>query len=368
MKSFETLDEVAYLNSLTKKDIINSLTTEDVKSFLESLGAPVERNARGLVTTTICHNPIEEAESMKLYYYEDRKIFHCYTECGESMSIFELYKRYMSLNHSDITDEEAEDFLKKFLKNKVVVITQPKKKELVNKERYLFERQILQDPSYSKHILDCFTKYYHPSWLAEGITKEVMDRFQIRFSVHQNKIVIPHFDIDGRLIGIRGRALDDYDLQFGKYMPITVGDEMYSHHLGWNLYGIYEHKKAIQKYHRAIIYESEKSVMLDEVYYGENSCAVAVCGSVLNKNQIGLLKKLGATEIILAFDKEYEDCYSEKGKKYRSKIVNMGKKYAHCASFFYLFDEKNLLNEKDSPIDRGLEIFQQLYQKRIKIR
>ena len=35
-----------------------------------------------------------------------------------------------------------------------------------------------------------------------------MDKYNIRFSPTQNKIIIPHYDINGRLVGIRGRALN----------------------------------------------------------------------------------------------------------------------------------------------------------------
>ena len=34
--------------------------------------------------------------------------------------------------------------------------------------------------------------FYHPLWLAEGINEEVQDKFDIRFSYAQNKIIIPH--------------------------------------------------------------------------------------------------------------------------------------------------------------------------------
>ena len=170
------------------------------------------------------------------------------------------------------------------------------------------------------------------------------------------------------MIGIRARALEEKDIEIGKYMPITIGETNYNHQLGWNLYGIYENKKAIQKYKRVIVFEGEKSVLQHYSYYGEDSCAVAVCGSSINKNQMGLLKKMGVNEVILAFDKEYDNCYSLKGKKYRQKIIDMGKKYLYCANFSYIFDEKNFLREKDSPTDQGKEIFNKLYERRIKIR
>ena len=62
--------------------------------------------------------------------------------------------------------------------------------------------------------------------------------------------------------------------------------------------------------------------MLSNSYYGNFSTAVATCGSQLNRFQINLLvKKLGVTEITLAFDKEYDKPYSEEGKKYRQKLL-----------------------------------------------
>lgn len=112
----------------------------------------------------------------------------------------------------------------------------------------------------------------------------------------------------------------------------------------------------------------EKSILLSDSYYGNFSTAVATCGSQLNRFQINLLvKKLGVTEITLAFDKEYDKPYSEEGKKYRQKLIDKCKKYQGLATFYYIFDEHGLLNKKDSPIDRGLETFEILFNKRIKI-
>ena len=137
----------------------------------------------------------------------------------------------------------------------------------------------------------------------------------------------------------------------------------------FNLYGIDKHKEGIKRSRRAIIVEGEKSVLLSHGYYGEMSNCVACCGSTFNKYHISLLTNiLGANEIIIAFDKEYSDCFSEKARKYRLKIESMCKKYMNQASFSYIWDFDNLLKEKDSPFDRGKEIFEKLYRKRIKVR
>ena len=372
MNNFNEADKDAFLATLKTKDIIESLTLNDVKNFLESLGVEqiaVYEDKQYLVCPTICHNPIHEAESMKLYWYQNNKIFRCYTECNEAMSIFELYKKYMALNQYPITIEEAENYVKHFLKHIIIAAKKTNSYE-EDVEKYKFTTNIPILTEYPKVVLDYFTNYYHPLWLKDGITKEAMDKFQIKFSLGQNKIIIPHFDINGRLIGIRGRALEKKEIEeFGKYRPIQIGKTLYSYPLQFNLYGIYEHKKGIQKRRSAIIAEAEKSVMLDDGYYHELSNCVACCGSTFNKYHISLLTDiLGANEIIVALDKEYEDWRSDKAKKYREKIERMCKKYTNQASFSYIWDYDNVLNEKDSPFDKGKDVFEHLYKTRVKVR
>ena len=55
-------DREAYLASLSKKDVVSSLTIEDVERFLKSLGVEtIERKGKNiLICPTICHNPIDD--------------------------------------------------------------------------------------------------------------------------------------------------------------------------------------------------------------------------------------------------------------------------------------------------------------------
>lgn len=362
-------DEVAVRNAMTPTSVVSNLTLKNVESFLRSLGVSnVAVYSDYLICPTICHNTLENAESMKLYYYDDSKSFHCFTQCSENFNIIELYRRYMRLNHQEITYEEAVEYIKQFVSGKEVELVIDRPFEEVHVP-LITEMEFVQLPSFNPNAMDVFIKYPHPLWLGEGIGKETMEKFDIRYSILQNKIIIPHHDIDGKLIGIRARALNPEDIERGKYMPIKVGDVLYNHQLGFNLYGLDKHKEAIKKLKRAIIYESEKSVLLDDTYYGKYSTAVATCGSQLNKFQINLLiKKLGVSEIILAYDKEFVLPYDNKGKEYRKKLIDKCNKYKGLAQFYYIFDERNLLHEKDAPCDRGQEILEQLMKGRIAIK
>ena len=370
--SLQGSDSELELLDLTVQDIINSITLDDVKTFLESLGVEqiaIYEDKGYLVCPTICHNPLEEAESMKLYWYQNNKIFKCYTECNESMSIFTLYQKFMKINYHKVSFEEAIDYIKKCLKH-IVLSDKKKYKSDINFEQYKFESSIPVLTEYPKEMLTYFLQYHHPVWLKDGIKPEVMDKFSIGLWNAENKITIPHFDINGRLVGIRARTLDKEEAEeFGKYRPVQIGNTLYAHPLHFNLYGIYEHKDAIQRRRSAIIAEGEKSVLLDDGYYNNLSNTVACCGSNLNKFQVSLLTNvLGANEITIAFDKEYMDWRSNEAREYRTKIENMCKKYKGQATFYYIWDMNGLLGYKDSPFDKGKEVFEELFKHRIKVR
>lgn len=374
VSSLQSQDYELQLLDINTQDIINSITLEDVVVFLESLGVDqiaVYKEKDYLICPTICHNPLDEAESMKLYWYQNNKIFRCYTECNEAMSIFTLYQKFMKINnHIDISFFEAEDYVKKCLKHIIKLNTSKTYKPAIDYEKYKYDSEVPELPYYSPSVLDCFSDYYHPSWIRDGISIDSMKKFNIKFSLGQNKIIIPHYDLNNHLVGIRTRTIDAEEAeQFGKYRPLQLGSTIYAHPLHFNLYGIYEHQNGIKLRRSAIIAEGEKSVLLDDGYYKELSNTVACCGSTFNKYHISLLTDvLGATEITIALDKEYEDWRSEQARSYRQKIEKLCKKYKGKAIFFYIWDTDNLLNYKDSPFDRGKEVFEELYKRRIRVR
>ena len=220
-------------------------------------------------------------------------------------------------------------------------------------------------PTYPNKIIDCFTKFYTPEWLNDGISKEAMDKFHILYSIPQNKIIIPHYNINNELVGIRGRALNDWEVEnIGKYMPVQIENKWYSHPLSLNLYGLNRTKDNIRKEGICFLFEAEKSVLQMESFERLN-CAAAVCGSQFNKFALKILiQNCHPKEIVICFDKEEqpgEDIYF-------NKLYSIGKKYSNYANFSFIYDRENLLNLKDSPTDRGESVFEQLLQRRVKVK
>lgn len=345
-------------------EIISNLDTDSVIHLMTELGAD-RYDDRGdfVIFPTICHNLESSEASMKLYFYKKNKMFVCYTECG-SMSIFKFLRTYYEERqieydwYQDIYEvvcncssfKQKEGFIK------------PVYKSL--KERYSVARKEVQLPEYSPNVLDCFIKYYPPEWLNDGISKLTMDKFNISYSISQNKIIIPHYDIDGRLVGIRGRTLNEWEIDnVGKYAPIQVEGVWYKHPLSMNLYGLNKTFIDIRRNGICYLFESEKSVMQMDSFNMPN-CSAAVCGSNFNKYQLNILMKFCApSEIVICFDKE--ELPGE--EKYFNKLWNICQKYKQYCNFSFIYDREGLLNLKDSPTDKGEEVFLQLLKKRIKV-
>lgn len=343
-------------------EIFDKLEIDTVKNLLTQLEIEFIDRGEFLICRTLCHNLEPEEASYKLYYYHNTRSFVCYTECG-TMSIFKFLKQYYELRdieynwYTDIflpiagqATRNIENFsIKKYISNR-------------NKYEYARPQQLEE---YNKGVLDCFIKFYPTEWLNDGITKAAMDKFNIKYSISQNKIIIPHYDVNDRLIGIRGRALDKWEIEnIGKYAPIKMGNIWYKHPLSLNLYGLNFNKENIKKYRYCLIGESEKFVLQLEGFNRPN-CGVAVCGSNLNKYLIKLLiKECGPKEIIICFDKEEKP----QQDKYFNKLYQLGSKYKQYVNISFIYDRENLLQLKDSPTDRGQEVFEKLLQKRVCIR
>lgn len=349
-------------------DIKDSLTPEQIISILQKLGVDrYQDTEKAIIFPTICHNSNISEASMKLYYYKDTKLFHCYTECSDSFDIFELFKRFY----------QARGISYNFYNDIYYVILNDVKIDIDDFDAFTYEAQAekyqrkkkeITLTEYPEGLLNLFVHQYPAEWIEEGITPATMDKYNIRYSISQNKIIIPHYDVHNRLVGIRGRALNPEEAEKGKYKPIWIEGKMYNHPLSLNLYGLNYTKPAIDRSRRVIIFESEKSVLLMDSYFGEENNSVAICGSSFNKNQLKLLLKYTkAVEFIIALDKEYSKIGTKKSESYFNKIREICQKYNKYGSFYYLADKEGLLREKDSPIDRGPDIFLRLLEKKIPV-
>ncbi len=188
-------------------------------------------------------------------------------------------------------------------------------------------------------------------WESEGISRTSLDRFQVYYDSFSDRLVYPIRNFDGKIVNIGGRTLDPLwkEKRLRKYTYFSSWGG------GMNLiYGLFENMDDIKKKHEIILFEGCKSVFIANTW-GIKNCG-ALLTSHLSDAQMKILAKLGYN-VVFALDKEIrvrDDHNIEKLKRY----VNV----------YYLWDKLDYLDDKDSPVDKGLDVFKALYEQRLRYR
>ena len=363
-----------------KDDLKKNLNLNQIYDLLNDLGAEPIIKDNCIISKTICHNSNLNEASHKLYYYDNSHLFHCYTGCGNaSFDIFDLIvrvnktagnenfplpkaiafiARYFGYSYQEFDfDEEPEKLLDW---NIINTFKQ-------NKEKY--QPKIVQLKHYDESVLKNLPTPHIVPWEAEGIIYPIIKDYGIRYNPINEAVIIPHYDIDNNLIGIRERTLIKENEKYGKYRPALLNGKMYNHPLGFNLYNLNNSKTTISYFQKAIVFEGEKSCLKYASFFGKDAdISVACCGSNLIDYQIKLLLSLNVKEIIIAFDKQFQKIGDDEWKIWTRKLNNFYVKYGGYVKLSYMFDiTGTLLNYKDSPIDKDKETFLELFKNRIAI-
>jgi len=357
-----------------KDKLKEALELEQIYDLLELWGGEPEYSDNGLIAKTICHNALGEG-SRKLYYYSNTRLFHCFTGCVDpSFDIFDLAIKVQK-NQKGIEWElyDAMCFVASYFGFEG---EQQEDKGAELADWQVFSRHKLDEvklpnkvvlPEYDPIILTRFTYPRIGSWEDEGIKPEIASEHSIGYYAGGEQITIPHFDVDGRLVGIRGRylAADTAD-RYGKYRPLYVNKTLYNHPLSMNLYNLNLARPQIEKLHVALVFESEKACMQYASFYGpENDISVAVCGSSISSYHMHLLKEAGAREIIICLDRQFQAIGDDEFKRLTSKLTHLYKKYNSTVKISMVFDRNMITSYKAAPTDEGKEKFEKLLRERI---
>lgn len=187
-------------------------------------------------------------------------------------------------------------------------------------------------------------------WRKEGISDESLSKFQVYYDSFSNRLVYPIRNTEGKIVNIGGRALD----------PRWKEKDMrkYCYFYKWGtidtIYGLSENLEEIKKSGEIIIFEGCKSVLIADTW-GIHNCG-AILTSHINPHQMKILARLGC-RVVFALDKDI--------RVRDDKNIAKLKRYVPVE---YIWDKADLLDEKDSPVDKGLEIFKTLYSQRLRYR
>lgn len=184
-------------------------------------------------------------------------------------------------------------------------------------------------------------------WEDEGISRNTLMEFGVRYDSISNRLVYPIKDFSGNIINVAGRTLDENWKakklrKYTYFQPLGVLD---------TIYGLSDNKEEILKKREIIIFEGAKSVMLCHTWGILNTGAILT--SHLNPNQLRILAKLGC-RVVFALDKEVN-----------IKLDHNIKKLKQFVNVEYIIDRHDLLDMKDSPVDKGKEVWERLYNERV---
>lgn len=370
---------------MDRDNLLEILTIDDIIRIMEELGTDYRQdknNDNQLYFRTVCHG----GHKYKLLFFKDSKLFNCLTEDG-TISLYDVVMGALQCEF-----QEAYQYLLKF---KGVSNHYSKGKGLLNKgkkelqdfeflEKHLYKlnKTNIELPTYNEKVLDIFDNYYPDVWEDEGLSPTEMQVFGVKMYFNQMKAILTHRDLRGKIIGIRGRSFFQRDIDAGKkYMPITIQGLTYRHPTGLSLYGMYENIENIKRIKKCILFEGEKSVIKYGSFYGRNNnITVATLGTNISLYQQKMILDTGVNEVIIAYDKQYQFNLIEKEDKnsldvksaikeynaYIKKMIKMYKLFSnYCTLSIIYCDNDDELEYKDSPIDKGIEIFNKLYSNRI---
>lgn len=220
--------------------------------------------------------------------------------------------------------------------------------EYLKKKNHKPPKPVIQRSYLPANAMNKYTKKPIEEWLREGVTQEVLDKYDVRYDIAGNAIVFPIHNEHGRILAIKVRTL------YPNYNELGIKKYRYYQKIFTNdfLFGLWQNKKNIEDQREVIVVEAEKGVMILESYGYKN--VVALSTSVMTSQQIDLLLSLKC-RIVLALDKDVT----------KKDLCVLAKPLKLFATVECVYDSKNVLVGKESPYDKGKEVWQQLYSEKI---
>ena len=195
----------------------------------------------------------------------------------------------------------------------------------------------------SEKILTYYKSYINDMFTNDGISYETQQEFEIGYDEQSNRITIPIRSEIGDLIGVKGRLfkkeLEEWEQKY-IYLEPCARSKI--------LYGIHRTYPFIKKEGKCFIGESEKFVL--QLWSMGYCNSVGIGGTKITSQQIEKLTRLGV-DLIFCFDKDVT----------KKEIEDISNRFFDGVNIYYFYDDKNILNDKESPSDDKMK-FKYLYE------
>lgn len=192
-------------------------------------------------------------------------------------------------------------------------------------------------------ILTYYGKYPNKMFLQDNIDLHTQLDFEIGYDLESHSITIPIRDELNTLVGVKARLykttkqLLAHESKYFYIVPCAKSKI---------LYGLNKTIKYIKNHRSVIVVESEKGVL--QLWSKGIKNVVAIGSHTLSKWQAKKLTHLGV-DIILAYDKDV--MFNENGVFNKDFYEKECKKFIDNQKIFCIFDDSNILSDKESPTD-----------------
>lgn len=205
---------------------------------------------------------------------------------------------------------------------------------------------------YNESVLNKYERCGNLRFLRDGISLDAQKFWDIRFSVEDNRIIIPIRNEYGQLVGAKGRLNGEAEEDNPKYLytiPVAMSQLLHGYSENYQyLYG-----------NDIIVVESEKSVMQAWDFGVRN--IVALGSNSLSEKQTKLLLQLQPKRIIIAMD---EGLAFEQTKRNADMIKNFCGMLA--PEIWYWDADQDLdIPSKSSMTDLGIEKFNEILNEQL---
>ena len=207
------------------------------------------------------------------------------------------------------------------------------------------DREVLDD-----EYLNQFPLRVIDDWTKEGISEKTQQKYQLRIDEKRCRYLIPIYDDNGKLVSLKGRTY------LPNYSELDINKYIYYNKIHRNdiLFGLNFNIESIKKNNEVILFEAEKSVMKADSMGFENCASIGKNG--INKFLIPKILQLKCN-VVLALDKDVT----------KEEIITEANRLTKFTNVFYIYDKDNLLDKKDAPVDKGLGVFMELYENKIRV-
>lgn len=372
---------------------ITLLDPEDFVSLFSRFGAEprwvTSAGKRAIQILGLCH----KGENHSALFDPDTLKVHCFSECNGAMLLHTWVKRAVGID----SPHEAKEMIMDWIADQNIDFSDRVVRSAdfgYTERKFDIEAEVPMVAGMKpEDIAFVYSSFNHGNpprrlrdlvWCTkEGIHEDILAEFEVSFCTERDAIMLPHHNELGEIVGIYERGFRmmrrearkqhpemPYQmlLQYprAKYVPLLRPEHLrdeektsWSFPNSCNLYGLHKAIKHIARTGEAIIFEGGKSVMLSH-QYGLGQC-VATHTFGAHLNHIAMLYKHGARKIILAFDKQYEEEGSDAWELYEHKTRTLAAKISDKVEVVRMRDKDGRLDFKDAPIDKGKEVYLDLY-------